>query len=194
MSDEYGQSFNDYDEIEDDYYQTEPPEKVEMPVKVTNFTIQVGKKEGKIIKNLIRDCYDGSFPEYCKKVGIAHPNFYATLKGDRPCTLEFLNKMLSGIGYRVEFFNPVLHILAEQTGRIVPDVDSIIQEEELQSSARIDLIGDQGSSLLEKHLENLKTRQEPLSSESQVESSSSTSNSAEEAFLTLSPMRSDVDL
>lgn len=187
--------YDDYEE-EDDYYQDDPPEKLEVSLEIEKLTFIVDTKGCKAIKSLIRDCYPGSFQEYCAKVGIKHPNFYATLKGkgSRPCSLEHLNKILSGIGYSVQLSKLVLVIQADQTGRIVPDVDSITPDIELQSTDLIPLTGDHGSSLLEKHLDNLKIKQESHSSDIQEESSSSTSSSAIETFLTLSPMQLDVDL
>jgi hypothetical protein len=63
--------------------------------------IKLGKKAKKHIENLIIDHFEHSFPLYCNKVGIAPPNFYAVLNGTRQCTLDFLNKLLSGINYQV---------------------------------------------------------------------------------------------
>ena len=63
--------------------------------------IKIGRKESDMIKELIADRYDYSFPRYCEKVGIKPSNFYAIMNGSRACSLEFLNKLLSGVGYQV---------------------------------------------------------------------------------------------
>ena len=38
---------------------------------------------------------------YAEKVGIQINNIYAVLSGQRQCTLDWLNKLLSGIGHEV---------------------------------------------------------------------------------------------
>lgn len=67
--------------------------------EIVNCTVKLTKDQGSLLKDLINEIYPHTFPHYCTKVGISTPNFYNTVNGERPCSLEFLNKLLSGVGY-----------------------------------------------------------------------------------------------
>ena len=96
--------------------------------------IKLTREEGVAIKSLINENYAHSFPLYCRRVGISTPNFYSTLIGERQCSLEFLNKLLSGIGYRAMILNPEIVIQEIPTGQIVDVADYIIQDTESLSN------------------------------------------------------------
>lgn len=96
--------------------------------------IKLTREEGIAIKSLINENYAHTFPHYCQRVGISTPNFYSTLNGERQCSLEFLNKLLSGISYRAIILNPEIVIQEIPTGQIVDVVDYIIQDTESLSN------------------------------------------------------------
>ena len=96
--------------------------------------IKLTREEGVAIKSLINENYAHSFPLYCRRVGISTPNFYSTLIGERQCSLEFLNKLLSGISYRAIILNPEIVIQEIPTGQIVDVADYIIQDTESLSN------------------------------------------------------------
>lgn len=86
-------------------------EEIELGASMVSCTIRLTRQQGSTIKILIQDLYPHTFPHYCQKVGISTPNFYSTLNGERPCSLEFLNKLLSGIGYQAFVSNPEIRIV-----------------------------------------------------------------------------------
>ena len=96
--------------------------------------IKLTREEGIAIKSLINENYAHTFPHYCQRVGISTPNFYSTLNGERQCSLEFLNKLLSGISYRAIILNPEIVIQEIPTGQIVDVADYIIQDTESLSN------------------------------------------------------------
>ena len=96
--------------------------------------IKLTREEGVAIKSLINENYAHSFPLYCRRVGISTPIFYSTLIGERQCSLEFLNKLLSGISYRAIILNPEIVIQEIPTGQIVDVADYIIQDTESLSN------------------------------------------------------------
>lgn len=106
-------------------------EKVELCAKIVQITVVLTKDQGDLIKELIEENYVFGFPRYCQMVGIRTPNFYSVLKGERQCSLEFLNKLLSGIEYEAIIISPEVQIRERATGEIVVDVDYILQENEL---------------------------------------------------------------
>lgn len=65
-----------------------------------NPTILLKQREGSLIKDLIDRHAPGNYRQYCEKIGMSPPNFHAILNGDRKCSLEMLNKILSGIRYQ----------------------------------------------------------------------------------------------
>jgi hypothetical protein len=71
-----------------------------IPVEIVSIVVRLSKDSGEKVKDLIHEIYNGSFNYYCQKVQISQPNFYTVVNGGRKCTLEFLDKLLSGIGYR----------------------------------------------------------------------------------------------
>lgn len=115
-----------------DEYGPEELDQFELRAEVVNCTVKLTAEQGSTIKSLINDIYPHTFPHYCRKVGISGPNFYNTLNGERPCSLDFLNKLLSGIQYEAVVSNPEVLIREIEIGEIVQDVDSIIPDTESQ--------------------------------------------------------------
>lgn len=103
-------------------------EEIEIKATMVSCTIKLTREQGFTIKSLIQDLYPHTFPHYCQKVGISTPNFYSTLNGERPCSLEFINKLLSGIGYQATVSNPEILIQEIEIGEIVNGADCITQE------------------------------------------------------------------
>ena len=115
-------------------------EELKIPsIQIVEVTIKLTKEQGDEVRELIRENFPHTFPIYCKKVGIKTPNFYNVLNGDRSCTLEWFNKLLSGLQYEVTPFNSVLQVREMQSGEIVVDVDSIEHENELASTEKEEL-------------------------------------------------------
>jgi hypothetical protein len=84
--------------------------------------IVIGKRAKSQIESIITENFPHSIPLYCNKVGIASSNYYAVINGTRPCTLDFLNKLLSGVGYQISIDTKLIaHQLDHGPG--VPDVD-----------------------------------------------------------------------
>ena len=102
--------------------------------------IHLSRKDGKMIQELISDNYDFSYPMYCAKVGIKPPNFYNIVNGVRPCSVDFLNKLLSGIGYQV-VVEQKLTLRRVEIGPDVPDVSYILPGDELRCNDEEDLDG-----------------------------------------------------
>ena len=98
---------------------------LELEVSLSKIMITLTKEQGETIKDLITDNYTSTFPWYCQKVGIATPNFYNVVNGQRPCSLEWLNKLLSGIQHEA-ILHPLL-IIKENDPVIVPN-ETIIEE------------------------------------------------------------------
>lgn len=97
------------------------------------------KQEGDSIKDLIRENFSFSIPSYCETVGMHHANIYAILAGQRKCTTELLNRLLSGIGYEAICRTgitiqkmPRQDTLESMTGPIVTDADFTQLDEEWQ--------------------------------------------------------------
>lgn len=95
--------------------------------------ISITKKGKRQIEDLLAEHCNKSISSYCDDVDIKSPNFYAVLSGTRQCTLEFLNKMLSGIGYQVSIeMRLIVHPV--DVGEPAPPVDYIEHGTELQSN------------------------------------------------------------
>ena len=80
-----------------------------------NPAILLKQREGYSIKDLIDRLSPGNFKNYCDKIGMSPPNFHAILNGDRKCSLETLNKILSGIRYEARASTTIV-IQAMPTG------------------------------------------------------------------------------
>lgn len=91
-------------------------------------TIKLTRDEGGAIKDLIQEHYPHTFPHYCQKTGISTPNFYSTLNGERTCSLDFLNKILSGIHYQASI-NPEILIQEIQQVEIVTPAEDILERD-----------------------------------------------------------------
>lgn len=107
-----------------------------LEVSIKEITVMLTEEQGEMIKDLIYEEYVHGYPQYCMMVGIKTANFYSILKGNKACSLSFLNKLLSGIDYEATLTDPVIRIQAIQTGQIVVDVDSIVHEEESLSDEK----------------------------------------------------------
>lgn len=185
---------SDYSIYEDDNEYVEIPERMEIEIIPEKIVFSLSPENGEVIKDLIRNIYHHTFPNYCARVGLRPPNFYNVMNGERPCSLVFLNKLLSGINYKVELSNPVLVIQAIEIGRVVNDADLALPEEESQSSVEEVNKDILESSLSEKHQESLKIKQDTHSSESQDQSSKFSSPTSPTNLNTSSQMPWGVDL
>lgn len=105
---------DDYDEI----YEAEP---IEFTVNITKLMILFTPEEGNLLKDVIIENQNQTLPWYCRKVGISAPNLYNVCNGQRPCTIEWLNKLLSGIEFEASFNNKVHIGPVEPT--IVPNIE-----------------------------------------------------------------------
>lgn len=108
-------------------------DQIQIKAKIVNCTIKLTEEQGAQIKDIIREKYVFSFPKYAARVGIAAPNLYDILNGERSCSLIFLNKLLSGVEYEATLMCPEVLIQESQIGQVVIDADSILQENELSS-------------------------------------------------------------
>jgi hypothetical protein len=105
------------------------PTELEFETSGSVHKIKLTKEQGLQIKELIQEHFTCSFPWYCDRVGIKPPNFYNVVNGERTCTLEFLNKLLSGINYQVTA-SQILLVHPMPNGEGVLDADSLLQENE----------------------------------------------------------------
>jgi hypothetical protein len=87
------------------------------------------QREGYAIKDLIDRLAPGNYRQYCERIGMSTPNFHAILNGDRRCSMEMLNKILSGIRYEAQISSTIV-IQAMPTGEIVPTADYVLDDEE----------------------------------------------------------------
>ena len=76
-------------------------EGTDLPVECTPTKIKITKAARRRIEELLLNHITRTMGHYCDQVGIKYQNYWGVLAGKRLCTLEFLNKLLSGIGYRV---------------------------------------------------------------------------------------------
>jgi len=103
-------------------------DKFELSASLVSCTIKLTREEGLAIKSLIQENYPHTFPHYALKCGISTPNFYSTLNGERACSLEFLNKVLSGIHYEAIVENPEILIREVSQTEIVTPMEEFIEE------------------------------------------------------------------
>lgn len=103
-------------------------------------------------------------------VGIASSNFHAALNGNRTVTIEWINKLLSGIGHEATCLQEIV-IQEIETGPTVETVHygELGDELLLEGIATTEII-EHTSSLSEKLQEKSKTPEESLSQDHQVES------------------------
>lgn len=108
-------------------------EAMELPIECSLSKIRITKQAKRQLEELLTSRITRTISAYCDTVGISPNNFYATLAGNRTCTIELLNKLLSGIGYQVSTETRlILH--PTEHGEPVPGVDSVEQELELPSN------------------------------------------------------------
>jgi hypothetical protein len=93
-----------------------------------NPVILLKQREGSSIKRLIDRNSSGSFKNYCDKIGFTPPNFHAILSGTRPCSLEKLNHILSGIRYHATISTTIV-IQAMPTGPDAENAASLLDED-----------------------------------------------------------------
>ena len=103
-------------------------DKFERSASLVSCTIKLTREEGLAIKSLIQENYPHSFPHYSLKCGISTPNFYSTMIGERACSLDFLNKILSGIGYEAIVANPEIMIREVSQTEIITPMEEFIEE------------------------------------------------------------------
>lgn len=96
------------------------------------------RQEGSSLKDLINEHYLFSFPKYCAKVAMHPSNVYAVLSGERGCTIEWLNRFLSGIGFEAKCRTELV-IQALPTGQTANDVDYTQLEEESLSDETLQM-------------------------------------------------------
>jgi hypothetical protein len=108
-------------------------EAIELPVESSLAKIKVSKQARSRIEDLITTHITRTIGIYCDQVGILPQNYYAVLAGRRPCTLDFLNKLLLGIGYQVTA-KTILVAHRIDTGETAPTVASTELETELLSN------------------------------------------------------------
>lgn len=106
-------------------------EKLTINPEIISISIQLTKEQGDQIKELIREHYHHAFAHYCKRVGLRTPNFYNATNGERPCSLDWLQKLLSGIGYQASLSDPEIQIQVMSPGEPAIDVGLLEQEIEL---------------------------------------------------------------
>jgi hypothetical protein len=93
-----------------------------------NPVISLKPREGSSIKRLIDRNSAGSYKDYCNKIGFIQSNFHAILSGDRPCSLEKLNQILSGIRYHATISTTIV-IQAMPTGPDAESAASLLDED-----------------------------------------------------------------
>lgn len=135
-------------------------------------TLCLSQQEGYKIKNLIKSQHPGSYAKYCTLIGIRESNFHAILSGDRHCTIELLERILSAIRYEVLLSTTI--ILQELRIGQVADlasyvtVDEEFASEEMESEPGPTAQDVSSYSLLERLLEQQKTLQEYPSQDDQA--------------------------
>ncbi|GIW60337.1 MAG: hypothetical protein KatS3mg087_1403 [Patescibacteria group bacterium] len=110
--------------------ESEEPVEATFTPEIEKVVLRLSYEQGQIIKSMIRNKYPHTFPAYCAKVGIKTPNFYPVMSGEKSCTLEFLQRVLSGIGLEAVQLNPALLIQDLETGVVVKPADWLELEEE----------------------------------------------------------------
>ena len=100
----------------------------ELSASLVSCTIKLTREEGLALKSLIQENYPHTFPHYALKCGISTPNFYSTLNGERACSLEFLNKILSGIHYEAIVSNPEILIREVSQTEIITTLEEFIHD------------------------------------------------------------------
>lgn len=101
-----------------------------------NPAILLKRQEGCLIKDLIDRHAPGNFRQYCDRIGMSPPNFHLILNGDRKCSLETLNRILSGIRYEVRV-STTITVQAMPTGPVVNDVFSQQDEDSWHSEETV---------------------------------------------------------
>jgi len=128
-----------------------------------NPTVCLKPEEGLQIKRLLISNGRANYARYCKMIGMIPSNFHAILSGKRPCTVEVLNRILSGIRFEALISTTIL-IQAIPIGEDVIDASYLLDEstslsdemvaEELDFESQLDLF------LSGKPQEQPKTEQE----------------------------------
>lgn len=130
-------------------------------------TLSLTQQEGYKIKSLIKEVSGfKSFARYCALIGMQEANFHAVLSGDRDCSIELLERILSGIRYEVLLSTTIvlqeLRIGQDVTLAFYATIDEEFASEETELETSIP--SDQSDcSLLERLLAQQKMEQESLS-------------------------------
>jgi hypothetical protein len=77
-------------------------------------------QDGYRLKDLIDKLAAGNFVDYCRSLNIKPPNFHSILTGGKKCSVEQLNKILSGIRYEAQ----ISTVLIIQPMSLTPGVDN----------------------------------------------------------------------
>jgi hypothetical protein len=127
---------------------------------VSDLLVSLTSEEGQAIKNLLFKSGVYNHSTYCKKIGIQSSNYHNILTGNRTCTIDVLNRILSGIGYEAHS-STTIRLQPILVGETVPDVCSNMDEDESASDTTESVPTETKSqsefSLLERLLEQQKT-------------------------------------
>ena len=137
-----------------------------------SLTLCLKQQEGYELKGLIKDKHPGSYGKYCGVVGITQANFHAIMSGDRVCSIDLLERILSGIGYEVQVsFTIVIQEIPTGASATTASFATVDEEFALDRTVSEPTIkSDQSDySLLERLLEQQKTSPESRFREDQEE-------------------------
>ena len=131
--------------------------------EVSQVLVSLTSQEGQEIKSLLFAAGVYNHTKYCKKIGMITSNYHNILSGNRTCTIDVLNRILSGIGYEAHS-STTIRIQPINPGEVVPDVYSNMDEDESASDTTESVPTEQKKpqefSLLERLLEQQKTQPE----------------------------------
>ena len=65
-------------------------------------SILLSKDDGSRLKTLLHDNIEETFKSYCRRLDLKDSNVYRVLNGDTPATLEFIQRLCSGINFEVD--------------------------------------------------------------------------------------------
>ena len=138
-------------------------------------SIKLTRSEGVYLKDLIDLHYHHGLLNYLNLVGILPNNWYAAANGTRAVSIDWLNKLLSGINHEC-ICQQEIAILSFNPGPIADDASYGELEDELLSEEIVETENTSTSSSSEKLQENSKTLEESRLLESQEISSTTQSN------------------
>lgn len=68
----------------------------EITLEPKKSTFFLTRKDGELLKDIIDDHTSGTFKNYCRKVGMTDTNVLGVLHGSKPCSTDFIQRLLSG--------------------------------------------------------------------------------------------------